>query len=169
MAAGIPDSINRALGLHTQPEHLSFAQMSLRALVVFIVALLILRIAHKRAFAQRNTLDILLGLIIASTLSRAINGSAAFFPTLASGLVLVLLHYLLTWCTARFAFAETLVKGRPVTLVEDGRVDAPALRRHSLSGEDLREDLRIAGVDDPRHVRAATLERSGQISVVARD
>lgn len=157
---------SEALGLHVPAAQLGCAQMALRALVVFCAALVILRVAHKRTFAQRNTLDVLLGLVVASTLSRAINGSAAFFPTLLTGFVLVGLHYVLAWCTARFPFVENLVKGRPASLVRNGRVDLATLRRHSLSADDLREDLRIAGVEDPDGVRSATLERSGQISVV---
>jgi uncharacterized membrane protein YcaP (DUF421 family) len=134
--------------------------------VVFVAALLMLRLAHKRFFAQRNPLDALLALIIASTLSRAINGSAAFFPTLVAGFGLVLLHRALTWAAARVPAVGGFVKGAPVVLIEKGRVNAAALRRHSLSPDDLREDLRLNGVERPEDVRDATLERNGEVSVI---
>jgi uncharacterized membrane protein YcaP (DUF421 family) len=90
------------LGLDVDPKDLTIVQMSLRSLVIFVTALLMLRLAHKRFFAQRNPLDMLLALIIASTLSRAINGNAAFFPTIVAGFGLVFLHRALTWAAARF-------------------------------------------------------------------
>jgi uncharacterized membrane protein YcaP (DUF421 family) len=41
------------------------------------------------------------------------------------------------------------------------------MRQHDLSEHDLVEDLRLNGnIDDLRQVRAAYIERNGQISVV---
>ncbi len=160
-----PD-LGRLLGLAAEPKDLTTSQMSARALLVFIAALLMLRIAHKRFFARRNTLDVLVELIIASTLSRAINGSAAFFPTIVVGFGLVLLHRALTSAATRFHHIGRLMKGTPVLLIENGKVNTPALRRHSLSSDDLQEDLRLNGVDQPEAVRSATLERNGEVSVI---
>jgi uncharacterized membrane protein YcaP (DUF421 family) len=145
---------------------MTVAQMSARALIVFLATLLMLRLAHKRFFAQRNTLDILLTLILASTLSRAINGSAPFFPTLVVGFGLILLHRMLTYLAARFPLVGRLVKGSAVPLIDKGKINAHVLRRHSLSTDDLQEDLRLSGVDRPEAVRSATLERNGEVSVI---
>ena len=153
------------LGLDVAPRNLTMAQMLLRAFVVFATALLMLRLAHKRFFAQRNPLDMLLALIIASTLSRAINGSAAFFPTIVAGFGLVFLHRALTWAAARFHPLGKFIKGSPVVLVDQGKVDVAVLRRHSLTTNDLMEDLRLSGVETPEAVRSAILERNGEVSV----
>jgi uncharacterized membrane protein YcaP (DUF421 family) len=63
---------------------------------------------------------------------------------------------------------ERLVKGNATPVIEDGVVCAQILRRHDLSLEDLREDLRLEGVTDPTHARRAQLERNGEISVERR-
>ena len=135
-------------------------------MVMFVVALVMLRVAHKRFFARRNALDVLLALVLASMLSRAINGTAAFVPTIAGGFALVFLHRLTTWCAARVPWFSRVVKGRTTELVTAGSIERAALLRHDLSEEDLREDLRLAGADDIADVRRATLERNGKISVV---
>jgi hypothetical protein len=40
------------------------------------------RVANKRIFSKTTAFDAVLGFIMASMLARAVNGSAAFFPTL---------------------------------------------------------------------------------------
>jgi uncharacterized membrane protein YcaP (DUF421 family) len=154
------------LGLDLEPKDLTMVQMSLRALVIFVTALLMLRLAHKRFFAQRNPLDMLLALIIASTLSRAINGSAAFFPTIVAGFGLVFLHRAFTWTAARFHRVGRFIKGSPVVLIDRGKVDAEALRSHSLTTNDLEEDLRLNGIEHAEAARSAILERNGEVSVI---
>src|SRR6266571_554136 len=77
------------LGLGARPEELTFVQISLRGVVVFIATLIMVRLGHKRSLARKTAFDAVLLVILASVLSRAINGSAAFFATLGGGLVLV--------------------------------------------------------------------------------
>lgn len=158
--------LETGLGLDAAPHQLTAAQMSVRGVVIFVSALVMLRISHKRFFAQRNALDVLLSLVIASTLARAINGSAAFFPTIVVGFVLVLVHRLVTWIAARSETFGKLVKGTPTPLIEDGKVREETMRRHDLSEEDLDEDLRLKGIDGPHAVRLATLERNGEVSIL---
>lgn len=154
------------LGLGSKPDQLTWLQMSLRAFVMFLAALVILRIAHRRFFARRNTLDVLLTLVIASTLSRGINGSAPFFPTIGTGFVLVILHRVLTWASVRLPALGRIVKGSPVQLVSGGRLDEDVLRRHDITRHDLEEDLRLKGTKDIAEVASAQLERNGEISVI---
>ena len=70
------------LGLGLEPKEFTFLQISLRGLVVFFVALVLVRLSDRRALAKKSPFDILLVVILASVLSRAINGSASFLPTL---------------------------------------------------------------------------------------
>jgi uncharacterized membrane protein YcaP (DUF421 family) len=163
------NTIEGLLGIGKQPQHLDFSEVALRATVMFIAALVMLRMAHKRFFAHRNALDVLISFVLASTLARAINGSAPFFATLGVGFVLVGLHRFLAWLAARVPAVEQLVKGHATVLVEGGEVREHALRRHDLSREDLREDLRINGVARPEEARRAVLERNGEISVEKSD
>src|SRR5262245_17617982 len=66
------------LGLSAQPKDLTFVQISLRGIIVFLATLIMLRLGHKRSLAHRTPFDAVLLVILASVLSRAINGSAAF-------------------------------------------------------------------------------------------
>ncbi len=164
-----PHFLENLLALNTEPRDMNMLQMSARAFVVFLAALVMLRLAHKRFFARRNALDVLLTFVLASSLARAINGSAPLVATIVMGFVLVLLHRSLSWAAARFDRVALLVKGEAAELVVDGTIQDRMLLRHSLNRQDLEEDLRIRGVDSMASVRKATLERNGEVSVVKND
>jgi uncharacterized membrane protein YcaP (DUF421 family) len=155
------------LGLSAEPKDLTFVQISLRAVIVFLVTLITMRLGHKRSLSRKTPFDAVLLVILAAVLSRAINGSAAFFATLGGGVILVLLHRLF----ARFAYYShgfgILVKGRPDIIVRDGECDFEMMRRNHVSTHDLEEDMRLgAHLDDLSRIRLARVERSGDISFI---
>ena len=161
------NSVEVLLGLGAEPRDLTFVQVSLRGVVVFLVTLITLRLGHKRSLSRKTPFDAVLLVILASVLSRAINGSAPFFATLGGGVVLVLLHRVfafLTFYSHRFGI---LVKGRPDVIVRDGQCDMAMMWRNHVSTHDLDEDMRLsAHTDDLSDIRVARVERSGDISFI---
>ena len=162
------EKLYSAFGAGLDAQHLTMAQVALRAVLVFMAALVMVRMANKRFFAKKTAFDVILGLILASMLARAINGSEQLGPTIAGGFVLVLLHRVLGFLACRWHWVGNLVKGHSETLVEDSRADHAVMEKHHISEEDLAEDLRLSGVEELSKVKLARLERSGQISVVKR-
>lgn len=161
------DAIRTVLGLGLEPKDLTFWQISLRGIIVFVATLIILRLGDKRFFSKRSAFDAALGFILASMLARAVNGSAAFFPTLGGALVLVGLHKLLAYLTCDWHWLGNRIKGHSALVVENGVVKKDAMRTHHLSEHDLMEDLHFNGnVSDLAKVKEAYYERNGQISVV---
>jgi len=161
------NSVEVLLGLGAEPRDLTFVQVSLRGVVVFLVTLITVRLGHKRSLSRKTPFDAVLLVILASVLSRAINGSAPFFATLGGGVVLVLLHRVfafLTFYSHRFGI---LVKGRPDVIVRDGQCDMAMMWRNHVSTHDLDEDMRLsAHTDDLSDIRVARVERSGDISFI---
>src|SRR5688572_29171620 len=88
----VHDFLRPLLGLGEEPETLDTMQVSLRALIVFVAAIAIVRVADKRFLSRKTAFDVVLGLILASVLARAVNGSAPLVPTLVGGLVLAVAH-----------------------------------------------------------------------------
>jgi uncharacterized membrane protein YcaP (DUF421 family) len=160
-------NIQELLGLNQDPKSLTFLQTSLRGLVTFVVALVMLRLSDKRFLSKKTAFDALLGFVLASMLARAVNGSAAFFPTLGCGFVLIGLHRLLAYFARVSHRFGLLVKGESQAVVKDGAVIDQTMRQNDLTERDLIEDLRLNGnVDSPSKIKAAFIERNGQISVV---
>jgi uncharacterized membrane protein YcaP (DUF421 family) len=75
-------NLGRLLRLGSDAAGLTFLQISLRGVVVFVAALVIVRCGDRRFLSQKTAFDAVLGFILASMLARAVNGTAAFFPTL---------------------------------------------------------------------------------------
>ena len=153
------------LGLSVEPRNLTFVQISLRGIIVFVAALAMVRLGHKRSLSHKTPFDAVLLVILASVLSRAINGSAGFLATIGGSAVLVLLHRFFAHLAYYSHAFGILVKGRPDIIVRDGQCDFTMMRRNHISMHDLEEDMRLdAHIDDLSQVRLARVERSGNIS-----
>jgi uncharacterized membrane protein YcaP (DUF421 family) len=160
-------SLHTLLGIGTEPRALTFLQVSIRGVIVFIATLIMMRLGSKRSLAEKTAFDAVLIVIIGSMLARAINGSEAFFPTLGAGFVLVLLHRLIGVAAFYSHTFGILVKGRPVVLVRDGRVQRKNMFWEHISKHDLEEDMRLdANTEDLSKIQVARLERSGDISFI---
>jgi uncharacterized membrane protein YcaP (DUF421 family) len=161
--------ISAVLGLGREATALTFTQISLRAIIVFGSALAIVRCGDRRFLSQKTAFDAVLGFILASMLARAVNGTAAFFPTLGGGFILVMLHRVLAYWSRRSHTLGNAIKGRSDVVIRDGQVDEAVTSRNRLSEHDLLEDLRLHGnVSQPADVALAVFERNGHVSVVRR-
>jgi len=161
------NSFETLLGLGVEPKDLTFIQISLRGTIVFLVTLVAMRLGHKRSLSRKTPFDAVLLVILAAVLSRAVNGSAAFFATLGGGVVLVVLHRLFAHLACYSHGFGILVKGKPDTIVRHGECDFEMMRRNHVSTHDLEEDMRLdAHTDDLSKIRLARAERSGDISFI---
>jgi uncharacterized membrane protein YcaP (DUF421 family) len=150
------------LGLGAEPQTLTFVQISLRGIIVFMFTLLMVRISARRSLARRTVFDSVFLVILASVLARAINGSADLLPTVGGGFAMVAFHRLLAWV----AFYS---HGTEEVLIRDGELVQRGLRRNHITRHDLEEDLRLElHSDDFKRIRSARLERSGDISFISK-
>src|SRR5947209_5145436 len=156
------DSAAQLLGLGMEPKELTFVQVSLRGVIIFLVTLVMVRLSSKRSLAEKTAFDAILLVILASVLSRAINGTAGFFTSIGCSFVLVFLHRFFSWIACRSHAFGKLIKGCPIVIIENGQLNRPAMRRSLISDHDLEEDLRLdAETEDVAKIKVARLERSG--------
>ena len=161
------NSLEILLGLGVEPKELTFVQISLRGIIVFLVTVSAMRLGHKRSLARKTPFDAVLLVILAAVLSRAINGSAAFFPTIGGGVVLVVLHRLFAFLAYNSHAFGILVKGSPDTIVRNGQCDFHAMRRNHVSTHDLDEYMRLGvHTDDLSSIRVARAERNGDVGFI---
>jgi uncharacterized membrane protein YcaP (DUF421 family) len=163
------EKLDEVLGLGLNPQNLSLGQLLWRALIICFVMYVMIRLAGRRFMAQKNSFDVLLAFLMASLISRAINGSTNFWGTVALGLVLAVAYRIVAALACKYHGFGKLLKDEPIVLVADGALRKSAMNRHHVSEHDLHEDLRLAGnIDDLKEVKIAHLERSGEISVQRR-
>ena len=147
---------------------LTMAQIAARGVFVYLVGLLIVRVGKSRVIARNTPLDVILGFILGSLLSRGITGHAGISETLVASLVLVVTHWLLTALAVRWHWVGNLFKGNFKLLVVDGQARPSALRSSHISDHDLYEALRQHGLEELSQVDKAYKERSGDISIIAK-
>jgi uncharacterized membrane protein YcaP (DUF421 family) len=155
------------LGLGVDPKDLTFFQISLRGVVILLATLAIVRLGNKRSLSHKSAYDSILLVILASILSRAINGSAAFFATIGGSVVFVLFHRFLGAMACRVPAFRRLIKGDAEELVRNGKLIPATLRKHNIAKEDVLEDLRLdAKVEELAKIRVARLECNGDLSFI---
>lgn len=146
--------------------HVTWAQECARAVLIFAYGLVLVRFAGRRAFGKWAALDIVVSIIVGSNLSRALTGGADLWGTLAATTLLMFLHWVLSQAAARSEALSSLLEGEAIHLGGQGRLDRGALVRNGLSGADLAEALREAGLEDAKGARKILLEPSGKIAVI---
>src|SRR5438046_7035364 len=99
------------LGLGAEPQTLTFVQISLRGIIVFMFTLLMVRVSARRSLARRTVLDSVFLVMLASVLARAINGLADLLPTVGGGFAVVAFPRFLAW-TAYYSHGfGSVIKG----------------------------------------------------------
>jgi uncharacterized membrane protein YcaP (DUF421 family) len=148
---------------------LSILQMADRAVVVFLLALIFIRIAGIRAFGMKSAFDNIIILLLGAILSRVVVGASQAVPTTTACFVIVFLHRLfglLSVYSTKFGY---LVKGKRVLLYQDGKMMKRNMNLNMISEHDLMEGVRLQGhVDELKDIKAAYLERNGHISIITK-
>lgn len=145
---------------------IGWAEMSVRALIIFVFGIIATRIGAWRAFGRWSPPDIIVAIVIGSNLSRSLTGSAPLVSTMVATTVFLAAYWLLSFAASRSPWLDWLFKGSPVAIIRDGTVDETELRRAVLSRRDLDEALREKGVAQKGRVATALLERNGRITVM---
>ena len=162
----IANVLRMGLGLGLDSQDINVWQMGLRAVVVYLVTVLMVRLAKKRFMGRATAFDVILGIMLGSIVSRAVTGNAPFFPALAASAVLIGVHWLFSAIAMRWHGFGWAIKGQPVLLVRDGRMDGQAMRKSHITEHDLWEDLRGKSISKLEQVGEGRLERNGQLSII---
>lgn len=155
------------LALFGEGRELGVLQMSMRALVVFFVTLLLIRIAGRRSFGLRAPFDYVVAILLGAVLSRVVVGASPVLPTCAACLVMVILHRALAWACVRSRALERLAVGVEREVYCDGVFDDKAMSAALVTATDVYQSVRQkTGARDLADVDAVILERNGRLSVI---
>jgi len=141
-------------------------QVAFRTLILYFLALVVVRIMGKRSVANLAPFDLVVIIMI---------GSAAAIPmeqnvSLLNGVIPVVLlgvaQYLVSLINVYSRGTERITQGTPVLLVQNGKVLWENLKKERVTLEDLRIMLREAGIGNITDVQEARLEPNGKVSVI---
>ena len=140
--------------------------MAARALVMYLLLLMIVRSAKKRFLSNATAFDFILTVMVGAVGARAMTGGAPFFPATLGIIVMVGIHRTFSRIAQGSPLFGRLIKGHSTLLIQDGNVQTQALKDSHMSLDDLEEDLREKGVSSTADAAEARLERSGKLSVI---
>ena len=138
----------------------------IRALVVYLTVLILLRISGKRQLGQMGATEFVAILLISNAVQNSMNGGD---NSLSGGLllagVLILLSTLISYLTYRSRFFRMLFEGTPTLLIHKGKLIHKHLMHERMSESELRTLLRKQGIHHIHEIETAVLEADGTLSV----
>lgn len=142
----------------------------LRAVVVYVMVMVLVRLSGKRAVGQFTPFDLVLLILIGNAVQNGLNGGDnSITGALLLASCLIVLNYGVAFLTARYRRIEQVVEGVPKVLARHGTVYHGVLRSELVSLDDFHTALRMNNIADPSDVALALLETNGSISVVSKD
>ncbi len=141
----------------------------LRAAALYLVLLVLFRIAGRRSLTDITTFDLLLLMIIGEATQQALLGDD--FSLVNAVLVIITLIVIdvgLSLLKLRHPKLDTLIEGSPTLIVEYGR---PLHARLAEEARLREEDILLAaretqGLERMEQIRFAILEKNGKISII---
>ncbi|RRZ93544.1 DUF421 domain-containing protein [Erwinia sp. 198] len=140
----------------------------LRAASMYLLLLVVLKIAGRRTLMEMTSFDLILLLIISEATQQALLGND-FSVTGASLTIitLVVVDILFGMLKARFPRLDMLIDGTALILVENGILLPERARKAGISEEDILNSARsTAGLERLDQIKFAILEKNGKISII---
>lgn len=139
----------------------------LRTLILYIVLVLTVRLMGKRQIGEMEPAEFVVTMLIANLAAIPMQDSAI---PLLSGLVPILvilgLELVLAVATMRSIRIRNIFCGKPVVLMENGRIIEKNLKKTRVNLDELTMHLREKDIFDLTTVKYAILETNGQVSAL---
>lgn len=137
-----------------------------RPVIIYVCLVIFLRLFGKRELAQLNPFDLVVLLCLSNTVQNAIIGDDnSVTGGLVGGFALLAINWIVMWLLYRAPRVNATLEGSPSTLIQGGEVDEVALRRESMTHEELISVLNKNGFNDPGEVAICVLEPNGTFFV----
>jgi uncharacterized membrane protein YcaP (DUF421 family) len=148
---------------------IQWSEFIVRAVLVYIFLIVILRITGKRQVGQLAPFDLVLLLVLSNAVQNSMNGGDnSVVGGMISAMTLVATNWIVGYATYKSKWLEALIEGRPQVLIRDGHVNREVMRSALLTHHELEAALRRSGCAAVTDVAFAVLETNGQISVSAK-
>jgi uncharacterized membrane protein YcaP (DUF421 family) len=137
-----------------------------KAVLMFAVAVIGLRLGERRTLAQLGAFDFAVAVAIGAIIGRTVTASSASFATGAVRLVTLLVVHRLVAFARRHSRIARLIDHPPKVLVARGEIQDRELARAGLTAADVYALLRQQGVDDLGQVGYLLYETRGSTTLI---
>lgn len=139
----------------------------IRTTLLYIIIILAVRLMGKRQISDLQTTELVVTMLISDIASIAVeNTSTPLLSGLIPMTVLVICEIILSAAMIKNAKFRKAICGRPIVVINDGKIQQNELKRLRMSVEDLSEELRQQGIFSFKDVAFAIVETNGKTSVM---
>lgn len=139
----------------------------IRAIIVYLAVLLLLRFSGKRQMGQMSPTEFVALLLISNAVQNAMNAGD---NSLLGGLILAAGLIALSWCITKATFhtrwARTLFEGTPTLIIHHGAIIEKNRIKENLTLNEIHRLLRKQGIHHLKEIDSAILESDGTLSIV---
>jgi uncharacterized membrane protein YcaP (DUF421 family) len=137
-----------------------------RAAVVYLVLLVMVRVTGKRTVGQFTPFDLIVIMLLSEGVSGSLHGDDSSLPGgLIVAATLVALDVVIAVATARSRKVDAVLDGTPVLIGRDGVIYRDVLKRERVPIADLEKALRASDCE-VEEMRMAILEADGNINIL---
>jgi uncharacterized membrane protein YcaP (DUF421 family) len=142
--------------------------MVLRAFAIYLILMVVFKIAGRRALLQMTSFDLILLLIISEATQQALLGNDfSVTGAMITIVTLIVVDILFGMIKKYLPGADDLLDGTPVILVENGYLFQDKMKKADISCDDILLMARVDhGITRLAEIKFAILETNGHISIV---
>lgn len=139
----------------------------IRAILLYIIIIIAIRIMGKRQISELQTSELVVTLLISDIAAIPMQNTAqpllsGFIPIF----VLVICEIIASCLMVKSAKFRRFICGKPIIVINDGKVDQTQMRRLRMTIEDLSEELRQLDIFNIQEVAYGIVETNGKLSVL---
>lgn len=139
----------------------------IRTILLYVVITLAIRLMGKRQISELQTSELVVTLLISDIASIPMQDSGMpLFSGLIPIVVLVTCEIVLSSIMLKNSKFRRFICGRPVVLINNGKIDQKAMKDLRISTEELSEQLRQLDVFSIEDVAFAIVETNGKMSIM---
>ena len=141
---------------------------SARAVAVYTLILIVIRLLGKRTVGNFTAFDLLIALMLGELVDEMIYGDVRFLQGTVAIVTLAALAAD-SWVSYASRGMQRVLEGTPTVIVRDGTFDRDGMRAERMNERDVMGMLRLSGIQDIREVHLAIVETDGKVSVLKHD
>ena len=139
----------------------------LRAIFLYIVVLIVMRLMGKREIGQLQPFELAISIMIADLASIPMTEiGIPIFNGIVPILGLLVMHLILSLINLKSLKAREIICGKPSILIYRGKINEKELKKERFTINELEERLRGNNIYNLGDVEYAILETSGQVTVI---
>ncbi len=138
----------------------------IRSIILYMILIATIRLMGKRQIGQMEASEFVVTMLVANLASIPMqDGAIPLFSGIVPILTVLGIELLLSALCLRSIRLRKIFCGKPVILIENGRILRENLKRTRVTLDELSGHLREKDVLDPQAVQYAILETNGNLSV----